>query len=212
MDERGNVLASMEDFAAFLVFVTIAMITPGPNTVSSANYAILYGYKKTHSYRLGIFTGFAVVMLLCAFLAHTVASNLPSFAVILRYIGAAYIVYLAWGMLRATYEIEEGKKEQLAYPFLKGSLLQILNVKVLVLGISIYSTYLSERITSPVVLPLSAILLAGGSLAATNLWALAGSAIAGFTKHRAVRIGLNVTLSLLLLYSAYQLSGLAELF
>ena len=202
----------MENAAAFLVFVTIAMITPGPNTVSSANYAILYGYKKTHSYRLGIFTGFAAVMMFCAFLAHSIASALPDFAVILRYIGAAYIVYLAWGMLRATYHVEEGRKEHLAYPYLKGALLQILNVKVLVLGISIYSTYLSERITSPVFLPLSAILLAFGSLAATNLWALGGSAIAGFTKHRAVRIGLNLTLSLLLLYSAYQLSGIAELF
>ncbi|MFO7848619.1 MAG: hypothetical protein R6V67_01555 [Spirochaetia bacterium] len=36
----------------------------------------------------------------------------------------------------ATYQIEEGQNEQLAYPFLKGALLQILNVKVLVLGIS----------------------------------------------------------------------------
>ncbi|HDQ15069.1 MAG TPA: hypothetical protein ENN41_09685 [Sediminispirochaeta sp.] len=201
----------MVDFTAFLLFVTIAMVTPGPNTVSSANYAILYGYRATHGYRLGIFGGLAVVMLLCAFLAQGISTALPEFSRLLRYVGAAYILYLAWGMLKTTYRIEEGAAQTLTRPFLRGALLQILNLKVLVLGISIYSTYLSERISSPLVLLLSALLLALGSLAATNLWALGGSAIAGFTSDRRVRIALNISLSLLLVYSAYQLSGVSEL-
>lgn len=197
----------MEEKAAFVIFVLVAMFTPGPNTVSSANYAMLYGFGETQRYRLGIFTGLGLMMLVCAFLSTTVIELLPQLQTYLRYAGAAYISYLALGMLKTSYEISDSGEMTLRYQFTRGMFLQVLNVKVLVLGITIYSTYLARRVDSVFTLLLSALLLAACSLCATSLWAFAGNYIARFAGRRWVRLALNISLSLLLLYSAYRLAG-----
>jgi cysteine/O-acetylserine efflux protein len=200
----------MEEQTAFVVFVLVTIFTPGPNTISSANLAILYGFRRTNRYRLGIFIGFTLVMWLCAFLSSAVQTILPSFSLWLRFLGAVYIVYLAIFVLKTSYELDAAENVEFRFPVLKGMLLQILNVKVIILGLTVYSTYLAARLESAAGLLLSALILAAVSLSATSLWALGGSAIAGFAGRRKVRIGLNGLLSLLLLYSAWELSGLGS--
>lgn len=198
----------MEEQTAFVVFVLVTIFTPGPNTISSANLAILYGFRRTSRYRFGIFIGFTLVMWLCAFLSSAVQSRLPSFGLWLRYLGAAYIVYLAISVLKTSYELDGAETAEFRYPVLKGMLLQILNVKVIILGLAVYSTYLAARLHSALGLLISAPVLAVVSLSATSLWALGGSVISGFAGRRGVRLTLNAVLSLLLLYSAWELSGL----
>ena len=198
----------MEQQAAFLIFVLVTTFTPGPNNISSANLAVLYGFRGTHAYRLGIFTGFAVLMLLCALLSGSVMEYFPAAEVYLRYLGAAYIVYLAIGTLKSSYQLDENSSEAPKMPFVKGMLLQLLNPKVLVFGITVYSTYLIAQIKAVWMLPLSVLLLAGTALCSTSLWAFAGSSIGRFASRRPVRLALNGVLSLLLLFSAYQLSGI----
>ncbi len=194
--------------AAFLIFVMVTTFTPGPNNVSSANLAVLYGFRRTHLYRLGIFAGFALLMLLCALVSERVMQYFPTAEVYLRYFGAAYIVYLALGTLRSSYRLDERSTEVPRMPFVKGMLLQLLNPKVLVYGITVYSTYLIARIKAVWMLPISALILAVLALCSISLWALAGSAIGRFASRRPVRLVLNGVLSLMLLFSAYQLSGL----
>ena len=198
----------MEQQAAFIIFVLVTTFTPGPNNVSSANLAVLYGFRRTNRYRLGIFTGFALLMPLCAFPSSSIMHYFPPAEVYLRYIGAAYIVYLAIGTLKTSYQLDESEAAAPSMPFVKGMLLQLLNPKVLVFGITVYSTYLAARVNTVWMLPLSALLLACTALCSTSLWALAGSTIGRFAAQRPVRLSLNAVLSLLLLYSAYQLSGL----
>ena len=198
----------MEQQAAFFIFVLVTTFTPGPNNISSANLAVLYGFKPTYRYRLGIFAGVALLMLVCAFLSGSVMQYFPAAETYLRYLGAAYIVYLALSILKTSYQIDETGQAVLHMPFLKGILLQLLNPKLLVFGITVYSTYLLGRITEAWMLPLSALLLAATALASVTLWALGGSTIGRFASRRPVRLALNGSLSLLLLFSAYQLSGL----
>jgi cysteine/O-acetylserine efflux protein len=119
-------------------------------------------------------------------------------------------VYLAIFVLKTSYELDAAENVEFRFPVLKGMLLQILNVKVIILGLTVYSTYLAARLESAAGLLLSALILAAVSLSATSLWALGGSAIAGFAGRRKVRIGLDGLLSLLLLYSAWELSGLGS--
>ena len=200
----------MKEVTAFAIFVLVSIFTPGPNTISSANLAILYGFKPTNRYRLGIFLGFTLVMWFCAFFSSLIAYRLPAFSKWLRYIGAAYIVYLAVSVLKISYQLDERDAKEFTHPILKGMFLQILNIKVIILGLTVYSTYLTTRLNSAAALLISAPILAGVSLSATSLWALGGSAIAAFTKQREARLTLNIVLSLLLLYSAWELSGLGE--
>jgi len=73
------------------------------------------------------------------------------------------------------------------------------------------NTMLFVGLTVPGV-TISALLLAATALASVTLWALGGSTIGRFASRRPVRLALNCSLSLLLLFSAYQLSGLGQQF
>ena len=87
----------------FLSFVVITTFTPGPNNISSTSMGVLYGYKRTLNYLLGIATGFFFVMLLCGLVSTTLLSVFPAFEKVLRLIGAAYIIWLAVETLRESY-------------------------------------------------------------------------------------------------------------
>lgn len=128
------------DWVPFLSLGLIAIFTPGPNNISCTSMGVLHGYKKTLGYILGIVLGFFLLMLLCAFVASTLSLLLPSFEIILRIAGAGYIAWLAVETLRASYFFDLQVQKPLG--FWRGLLLQVLNPKAIVYGITIYSTFL----------------------------------------------------------------------
>src|SRR5437868_5724816 len=91
------------DILATLGFILISTFTPGPNNISSAAMGALHGYGKTFKFLLGISVGFFLVMSLCGWISATFLDVLPQFEPVLRYIGAAYTLYLAYGILKASY-------------------------------------------------------------------------------------------------------------
>ena len=54
-----------------------------------------YGYKKGKPLFFGIFAGYYVVQILCAIFVYGVNSLLPNVMEVMKYIGAAYILWLA---------------------------------------------------------------------------------------------------------------------
>ena len=196
------------EFIALASFVIVTTFTPGPNNISSASMGILYGYKKSFKYLLGISAGFFMVMIISGWVSATLLEVFPSFESALRIIGAVYILWLAWHTLKASYSFEE--KEQILFGFSKGFFLQLLNPKGIIFGLTLYSTFLLDKVTSPVQLFLSAVVLAGVALAATSTWTLFGAVIRTYLNRPRVKQWINIALSLLLVYIALELSGLLD--
>src|SRR5262245_43419964 len=111
-------------------YVLISTFTPGPSNISSASLAVLHGYKNTLKYQLGLAAGVFLLMLLSGSLATTILRFFPAFEPIMRYIGAAYILYLAFGILKSSYTFTEADVKPLG--FIYGFILQILNPKLTV--------------------------------------------------------------------------------
>ncbi|MFC2042916.1 LysE family translocator [Chloroflexota bacterium] len=197
------------DMIALASFVLVTSFTPGPNNISSASMGILYGYKKTLGYLSGIVTGFFLVMLLCGLISKTLLYVFPSFESILRIIGALYILWLAWHTLIASYSFNE--EDQNLLGFSNGFLLQLLNPKVIVYGLTLYSTFLGNMVTSPLYLFLSAVVLAGVGFAAISTWTFFGAVIRIYLNQPMVKQGLNIALSLLLVCTAFELSGIFDI-
>ena len=194
------------ELVALASFVVITTFTPGPNNISSASMGILYGYRKTVRYLAGIATGFFLVMLLCGWISATLLEIFPSFERILRIVGAIYILWLAYHTLIASYTFEED--QQLLFGFSKGFLLQLLNPKVIVYGLTLYSSFMSNMISNPFVLIASALAFAGVAFWATSTWTLFGAAIRSYMDRPRIKQVLNGALSLLLVYTALELSGI----
>jgi cysteine/O-acetylserine efflux protein len=197
------------DIIPLVSFVMVTTFTPGPNNISSASMGVLYGYRDTVAYLAGITTGFFFIMLLCAYVSSALLNFMPSFEPSLRIIGATYILWIAIGTARASYVFNS--TDQSPMGFRKGFFLQTLNPKVIVYGLTLYSTFLSSSADNLLVLTVFAFLFALTAFCATSTWALGGAAIKKHLHQPKVRLFINATLVLLLVYAAIDLSGVVSL-
>ena len=189
-----------------LSYILISSFTPGPSNISSASLAVLHGYKNTLKYQAGLAAGVFLLMFLSGLLSGTIVKIFPSFEPIMRYVGAVYILYLAFGILKASYTFVENQSEPLG--FLHGFTLQILNPKLFVYAFTLFSAFLATRTQTMTVLLVVVMFLAGVAFCATSTWALFGTAIKTYLQHPRLRMVINIILSLSLVYTAISLTGL----
>jgi cysteine/O-acetylserine efflux protein len=189
-----------------LSYILISSFTPGPSNISSASVAVLHGYKNTLKYQAGLAAGVFLLMLLSGLLSTTLLRIFPTFEPIMRYAGAAYILYLAFGILKASYTFTE--KDARPVGFVHGFLLQILNPKLFVYAFTLFSAFLATITGNRSILLVVVTLLAMVSFCATSTWALFGTAIKTHLHHPRLKTVINILLSLSLVYTAISLTGI----
>ncbi len=190
-------------------FVIITTFSPGPNNISSASMGITYGYKKTINFLLGVASGFFVVMISCAYLSSTILAVIPTSEKYLRWLGAIYIIWLAIGILRSNNSFQDTKQPPKA--FTKGFILQLFNPKVVVYGLTLFSTFLASISNQIDSLAIFATAFALTAFAATSTWALCGAIIKNKLRNESFRKNINMFLFCLLVYTAIDLSGIISI-
>lgn len=91
----------METLPALLAFAFATSVTPGPNVIMVAASAANHGVRATVPHMAGITIGFPVMIVLVGLgLAGPFAAS-PTLHTALKWIGAAWIVWLAWKIARA---------------------------------------------------------------------------------------------------------------
>lgn len=191
---------------SLLSYVLITTFTPGPSNISSASIAALYGYKNTLNYQVGLAAGVFFMMLLSGWISSTLLSIFPALEPVLRYAGAGYILYLALGILKASYTFTDQNVKPLG--FVHGLVLQVLNPKLIVYAFTLFSAFLTSITNNLALVVLAAILLAATSFGATSMWALFGTAIRTWLHNPRLKAVVNILLSLALVYTAIALTGL----
>lgn len=194
------------NLGAFLTFVLITTFTPGPNNITSSSMGVLYGYRKSLKYISGIVTGFFGIMFLAGIISQTLYAIFPSLESVMRIVGAGYILWLAYKTLKSSYNFAEDSSPVLG--FFNGVLLQALNPKAWIYGLTLYTTFLASITNNIIFLLLSAIFLACIAFCATSTWALTGAVIKRYLTNPNIQKGINITLAVLLIYTAVDLSGL----
>ncbi len=191
---------------SFLSYVFVVTFTPGPNNIMSMINANNFGYKKTLKFMLGIFTGFIVIMLLSAYFNIILYNIVPKIKPIMSILGALYMSYLAISILL---DNKDGKKNNTHRNKISaGFTLQFLNPKVILYGITVFSTFIVPYYKNNLYILIFAIFLAIMSFISINLWAMFGILFEKFlSKYNKF---FNIIMSLLLLYSALSISGLLK--
>ena len=141
----------------FFVYSLINAFTPGPGNILALNTVTNYGWKKGRPLFFGIFTGYYVVQLLCAVFVFGVSTILPDVLSVMKYAGAAYILWLAVHI--ALSHPDEGSSEKSA-SFWKGFMLQFVNVKIYMFGITALTGYVTGYSTALWVLILFELVIA----------------------------------------------------
>jgi cysteine/O-acetylserine efflux protein len=186
--------------------VLISTFTPGPSNIASASMGVLHGYKNTLAYQVGLAVGVFLVMLLIGWVSTAFLRIFPVLEPILRYIGAGYILYLAFKILKANYMFNEEDVKPIG--FYHGFLLQILNPKLTFYAFTLFSAFLAPITQNVALLVVAAALLSMTSFGATSVWALFGAAVKSYLHQPRVKAIVNGLLALLLVYSAVNLVGL----
>jgi len=84
-----------------VLFAAAVTLTPGPNVVLVTASAANFGFRRTVPQMLGITFGFGAMVLATGLGLAGVVHAEPRLHVVLKYAGAAYLLYLAWRIARA---------------------------------------------------------------------------------------------------------------
>lgn len=151
----------------FLIYCIINAFTPGPGNILALNTVTNCGYKKGRPLFFGIFSGYYVVQILCAFFVYSVNTLLPNVMGIMKYIGAVYILWLAIH-IAVSKPSSEGTEHSAS--FLKGFMLQFVNVKIYMFGVTALTGYIvAYKSTFPALLFFELVIATIGTIA-TCTW------------------------------------------
>jgi threonine/homoserine/homoserine lactone efflux protein len=187
---------------AFVMFAVVMFFTPGPNNIMLLSSGLTYGFRRTVPHIAGITVGFAFMIGAVGVGLGTVFIAYPVLQTILKYAGAAYLIYLA--AVIALSEPIEPDQENARGPmtFWGAAMFQWVNAKgwVMVIGtITAYAAIASFPWNIAIQVTLSLIL---GAVSCTA-WALFGTALRPILISPMAVRAFNVVMALLLLASLY---------
>ena len=177
----------------FVLYCVINAFTPGPGNILALNTVTNYGWNKGRPLFFGIFTGYYVVQLICAVFVFGIAAFLPSVLGVMKYIGAAYILWLAIYIAISKPDKDDDSRSA---SYMKGFLLQFVNVKIYLFGMTALTGYITDYHTSLTALVIAELFIATLGSFATLTWIGMGALIQKFyLKHyRIINILLALTL------------------
>lgn len=134
---------------AFALFALVTSITPGPNNTMLLASGVNFGFNRSIPHILGISCGFFVLVLAVGLGLGAVFEAYPVLYSVLRYVGAAYLLYLAWKIARSgpMSETEQGQGKPISY--WGAAAFQWVNPKAWVMAVGAISTYTPCRAISP---------------------------------------------------------------
>lgn len=185
---------------SYLPYALVTAFTPGPNNIVSLYAISQSGWRRGKNILLGISIGFLCVMVLCGLLCYEMAKFMPSVTGVLKYVGAAYITYLAIHV--AMSKPDDGGEKQLS--FMAGFLLEFVNVKIILYAITIYTGYILPYQKSLSLLMIHALIFTLIGVSGSMTWAAAGGAFQKFLKK--YYRPFNIAMGLVLLWCAISLA------
>ncbi|MBQ9498582.1 MAG: LysE family transporter [Bacteroidaceae bacterium] len=161
----------LSQLPTLLLYILIVGYTPGPANIYSLTCAMKYGRKQALVMWRGLLTGFTIAVIGMAVLSHLLGEALGDYVAYLKYLGAAYILWLAFQIYR-----ESGAKVKSARlcTYWSGLVMQLTNAKMLLFDLTVFSLFVlpySDRLID--MFPVAALLLLAGP-GANLLWLLAG--------------------------------------
>lgn len=193
---------SRELAVAFTIFSIAAFYTPGPNNIMLLASGLNYGFRRTLPHIAGITLGFGFLILVLGLGMGAVFTTYPILQTILKYAGAAYLLYLAVVIATAEPTAVGQLTRSRPMTFIGAALFQWVNVKGLVTAagmITVYAAIARYPWNMIVLAALSAVI----GLTSTVTWTLFGSALQPvISSRRRVRM-FNIAMALLLVASLY---------
>jgi threonine/homoserine/homoserine lactone efflux protein len=187
---------------AFVVFAAVMYFTPGPNNVMLLSSGLTYGFRRTLPHIAGITVGMAIMIAAVGVGLGTIFIAYPLLQTILKYAGAAYLIYLAVMIAMSGAAKSEQDNRRGPMTFWGAVLFQWINVKGWVMVIGSITAYAAiAAFPWNIVIQTLIVFIVG--IPATVAWALFGSVLRPVLRSPRAVHAFNIVMALLLLASLY---------
>ena len=192
----------MDLLLALAVFCLVTLFTPGPNNLMLMTSGLNFGVRRGVPHLLGVVLGFSLMVLIVGLGLGAIFEAWPLLYLLLKYAGAAYLLYLAWQIAVSKPAVPSTDSARNPISFLQAAVFQWVNPKAWVMAVGAISTYAAVAPFPFNVIVIAALFGVFG-LASSGTWLGFGAALQRILKDpRAVRI-FNIVMALLLVASLY---------
>lgn len=157
------------------MFAFVSSVTPGPNNVMLTASGATFGYRRSVPHMLGICLGVVIMVLLIGAGLGKLFEAEPRIYTLLKYVGAAYLIWLAWKIARAG-GVDQGQSGSQPFSFIQAAAFQWVNPKAWIMAVGVVATY-TPREGFFANLMLSAIVLGLVNYPSISVWTLFGSTV-----------------------------------
>ncbi|WP_017585700.1 leucine efflux protein LeuE [Nocardiopsis ganjiahuensis] len=156
-------MLGITDLPTYLAGLVLIVLLPGPNSLYVLSVAARSGTRTGYKAAAGVFTGDTVLMLLAAAGAASLLRTHPLLFAVVKYAGAAYLIWMAIGMLRSAYAMwasrHQRAEDQRAAdtkvpvtaekPFRRAFTVSLFNPKVILFLISFFVQFVDPAYAYP---------------------------------------------------------------
>ncbi|MFI0984117.1 leucine efflux protein LeuE [Streptomyces exfoliatus] len=213
-------MLGVTDLPTYLVGLVLIILLPGPNSLYVLSVAARKGTRTGYKAAAGVFTGDAVLMTLAALGAASLLQTTPLLFMIVKYAGAGYLAWMAYGMLRAAWsmwrERHDTQAEETAQaptaagenPYRRALIISLFNPKAILFLISFFVQFVDPGYAYPALsfLVLGTLLEIGSFLYLTMLIFGGTRLAATFRRRRRLSAGATSAAGALFLGFAAKLS------
>ena len=194
-------MITFELIATISVYYFVMYATPGPNNSILTASGIKFGFIRSVPNIIGISSGHGIQLALVCFGLGSLFMQFPILLEILKYIGACYLLYLAWKMFGSlNISITDEKSSPLKY--YEAILFQFVNPKAWVICITAVSLFYPEKenlIIGTLFLVIMSTII---NLPSISMWAFGGSVIRHYLSNEKLKKIIEWLLAILLFGTA----------
>ena len=214
-------MLGITDLSTYVVGKILIVLLPGPNSLNVLSVAARRGVKDGYAAAAAVWTGDAVLMVLSAAgVASLLQTNDTVFAIV-KWAGAGYLAFLAYGMIRTAIGMWASRREAQAAvvegvelagpverPYRRALVISLLNPKAILFFVAFFVQFVDPAYAHP---ELSFLLLGAllqiASVIYLSVLIFAGTRLAElFRRRRAMAAGATSTVAAVFLAFAVKLS------
>ena len=190
-----------ELIAAVSVYYFVMYATPGPNNSILTASGIKFGFIRSIPNIIGISSGHGLQLALVCFGLGSLFSQFPILLEVLKYIGACYLLYLAWKMF-GSLNISRTEEKSSPLKYYEAILFQFVNPKAWVICITAVSLFYPENVNLIIGTLFLVIMSTIINLPSISMWAFGGSIIRRYLSNKKLKTIIEWILAILLLGTA----------
>ena len=189
----------MRTFVAFVAFAFVGTVSPGPNNTLLWASGMRFGFGRTLPHVIGTAIGMGALVVGVAAGIGAILDAVPAAETALKVVGSAYLLYVAYHVLRSGRSGASDISKPLT--LWQGIGFQWVNPKAWVFSVAAVGAFIPPSLPRPAGVALICVTLMVIVIGSASAWAAGGAGLGRFVEDERTRRTINVILAALLVAS-----------